>query len=79
MPHSSTLEIYLLDSAVKSNQAPKTSCHKNHSVSEKLKNASAENLPSVRILMSPNKCLCGDEHLCFIFDSNGNWDGMTAG
>lgn len=60
-----------MDSAAKSKEAPKSS------VSEKLKNASAESLHSERILMSPNKCLCGNEHLC-LFDSNGNLDGYDC-
>lgn len=40
---------------------------------EKLATALAENLHSFRILVSSSTWLSRDEHLCFIFDSNGNW------
>ncbi|RMC16381.1 hypothetical protein DUI87_06708 [Hirundo rustica rustica] len=29
-------------------------------------------------LLPSNKWLCGDEHLCFIFDNNGIWDGYDC-
>lgn len=42
---------------------------------ERLATAFADNLHSARIPLSLNHWLCGDKHLCFMFDSNGNWVG----